>query len=33
MNETFEKNGFVVLEDVLNFDNFEIEEIERYKRT
>ena len=26
------KNGFVVLEDVLNFDNFEIEEIERYKK-
>ena len=32
MNETFEKNGFLVLEDVLNFNDFEIEEIERYKK-
>ena len=28
---SFEKNGFVVLENVLNFDETEIIEIERYK--
>jgi len=31
MNNSFEKNGFVVLENVLNFDETEIIEIERYK--